>query len=115
MLTITATNHRRGHEKRGGRAPGVGNKIDRDVRAMVLEALHNRGGWRYLAHQADQNPVAFMSLVGRCMPTKVEAEGASHLHLHLTAAQAIVAAAQSAPRLEATPAPVTIEGDMPTE
>lgn len=54
-----------------GRPKGSLNKVTADVRAMILTALHNKGGADYLERQADENPVAFMSLVGRTLPKEV--------------------------------------------
>lgn len=38
---------------------------------MVERALHKAGGVEYLARQAEQNPVAFLSLVGRVLPLQL--------------------------------------------
>jgi hypothetical protein len=40
---------------------------------MILEAFHGAGGVRYLIKQADKNPVAFMALLGRVVPTQINA------------------------------------------
>src|SRR3954452_8994128 len=55
----------------GGSRKGVPNKISADVRAMVLAALDRAGGENYLLEQATANPRAFLSLVGRILPTQV--------------------------------------------
>jgi hypothetical protein len=55
-------------ERRGGRQRGTPNRLTGDVRAMILGALSEVGGQSYLARQAEQNPVAFMALVGRVLP-----------------------------------------------
>ena len=55
-----------------GRVRGVPNKITRDARRMIQEALQQLGGVDWLAAQAKRHPTAFMSLVGRIIPTKVE-------------------------------------------
>lgn len=55
-------------ERRGGRSKGTPNKLTGDVRAMILEALQNKGGVKYLEEQAVSNPNAFMSLVGKVLP-----------------------------------------------
>ena len=39
-----------------------------DLRRMILDALHAAGGQDYLARQAEQNPVAFMGLLGKVLP-----------------------------------------------
>ncbi len=57
-----------------GRPKGVPNKLNTDIRAMILGALDAAGGVEYLTRQADENPSAFMSLVGRVLPTKIEAD-----------------------------------------
>jgi len=38
---------------------------------MILKALSKAGGWRYLQQQAKENPVAFMTLVGKVLPLQV--------------------------------------------
>jgi hypothetical protein len=62
---------------RGGKRPGAGrpkgalNKENRDLREMILQALHEKGGAQYLAEQAERNPSAFLSLLGRVLPKEV--------------------------------------------
>ena len=38
---------------------------------MVLQALDEAGGTQYLARQAEQNPVSFLSLLGKLVPREV--------------------------------------------
>ena len=38
---------------------------------MIDGALMAKGGQKYLEKQADLNPVAFMALVGKCLPKDV--------------------------------------------
>ena len=60
-----------------GRKSGVPNKITSDVKAMILGALSDVGGQAYLARQAEENPNAFMTLVGKILPMQVTgADGA---------------------------------------
>jgi hypothetical protein len=40
---------------------------------MILGALHKAGGVAYLARQAKESPAAFMTLVGKVLPTQVTA------------------------------------------
>lgn len=54
-----------------GRRKGVPNKVNADVKAMILDALHHAGGAEYLCMQAYDNPKAFMALVGRVLPMTV--------------------------------------------
>jgi hypothetical protein len=60
-----------GAAKTGGRQAGTPNKIGADVRAMVLAALERAGGEDYLLEQATANPRAFLTLLGRIIPTQV--------------------------------------------
>ena len=61
----------------GGRRPGAGRplgakgKFSSDVKAMILGALSDVGGQEYLARQANANPVAFMSLLGKVLPLQL--------------------------------------------
>ena len=52
-----------------GRVKGTPNKVTGDLRAMILAALDDAGGQKYLAQQAEANPGAFMTLVGKVLPT----------------------------------------------
>jgi len=38
---------------------------------MILGALAGAGGEAYLQRQADQNPAAFLTLIGKVLPTQV--------------------------------------------
>lgn len=58
-------------QKVGGRQKGTPNKINGEVKAMVLAALDQAGGVDYLAAQADKNPGPFMALVGKVLPLQV--------------------------------------------
>jgi hypothetical protein len=60
-------------------AKGVRNKITRDVKAMILGALAAKGGQAYLQQQADRNPVAFMSLLGKVLPMQIAGNPAEPL------------------------------------
>ena len=62
-----------------GRPKGVPNRDNRDIREMIVGALCAVGGTNYLARQAEQNPVAFMSLIGRVLPLQVSGEGGGAL------------------------------------
>ena len=51
-----------------GRPKGAANRMNRTLREMILGALDDAGGQAYLAEQAHQNPVAFLTLLGRVLP-----------------------------------------------
>lgn len=61
----------KGLPKSGGRRKGTPNKQTAAVKDMVLAALGNVGGINYLERQAEQNPQAFMTLVGKVIPLQV--------------------------------------------
>jgi len=54
-----------------GRPKGSQNKITVDIKAMVLAALDKAGGEKYLLSQAENNPNAFMTLLGKILPTQI--------------------------------------------
>lgn len=56
------------------RPKGVPNKVTADLRTMILGALEDAGGQEYLLTQAQQNPQAFLTLVGRTLPKEIKAE-----------------------------------------
>jgi hypothetical protein len=58
-----------------GRPKGVPNKITTDLKRAILEAAEAAGGEGgtagYLTKQATSNPAAFMTLLGKVLPTTV--------------------------------------------
>lgn len=58
-------------QNKAGRPKGSPNKITRELREMILGALADKGGQEYFAKQADENPTAFMTLLGKILPTQV--------------------------------------------
>lgn len=58
-------------ERRGGRQKGTPNKTTKALKEMILGALSDVGGQQYLAKQAENSPRAFLSLLGRVLPTEV--------------------------------------------
>lgn len=62
---------------RGGNRPGAGrpagapNKLTATLKDMILGALDGAGGQAYLQEQADKNPTAFMTLIGKVLPMQV--------------------------------------------
>lgn len=59
----------------GGRQKGTPNKNTAEIKEMIIQALSNKGGVTYLERQADENPTAFMTLVGKVLPMQVTGEG----------------------------------------
>lgn len=58
-------------QPKGGSRKGIPNKINRDLKEMILTALHEAGGAEYLFTQALDNPKAFLALVARVLPMTV--------------------------------------------
>jgi hypothetical protein len=61
----------KGQSKTGGRRKGTPNKLNADIKAMILGALAAKGGQKYLEKHADENPTAFLTLVGKILPLQV--------------------------------------------
>lgn len=55
----------------GGSRKGIPNKSTALVKDMVSQALEGVGGADYLKRQAEANPAAFMTLVGKLIPVQV--------------------------------------------
>lgn len=70
-------------ERRGGRAKGVPNKVTADLKGMILGALDKAGGETYLQAQADKNPTAFLTLVGKVLPLQVAGHDGKGLVLRI--------------------------------
>ncbi len=60
-----------GRKTGGGSRKGKSNRITGAVRDMVVQALDRAGGVDYLAEQAEKNPAAFMTLLGKALPLNV--------------------------------------------
>lgn len=52
-----------------GRPKGSKNFLKMEVQRMIYDALIAAGGVDYLVRQAEENPVAFLALVGKLIPT----------------------------------------------
>lgn len=77
----TEENKRIGTGKAGpGRPKGATNRVTGEVKAMIVAALNAAGGAEYLQKQAKENPNAFLSLVGRIVPTEVHGPGEEGEH-----------------------------------
>lgn len=56
-----------------GRAKGVPNKMTRDLKEMILSALEQAGGAKYLMERAKdvKTASAFLTLVGKVLPLQI--------------------------------------------
>ena len=71
----------KGKKTGGGTRAGKPNKNTAEIKDMILTALAGAGGVKYLQRQADENPVAFMALVGKVLPLQHGAGVAGRLIL----------------------------------
>jgi hypothetical protein len=53
---------------------GVPNKINKELKDMILGALNDAGGQRYLAERAIDTPGPFLALVGKILPKEIKAD-----------------------------------------
>lgn len=63
-----------GRAKTGGRKKGTPNKINALLRDEILQAAsdaHPDGRVGYLTQQAKKNPTAFLTLLGKVLPTQI--------------------------------------------
>lgn len=67
-----------------GRPKGVPNKINGALKEMILEALEESGGVDYLVKQAESNPTAFMTLIGKVLPMTLSGDPSAPLRFELT-------------------------------
>jgi hypothetical protein len=54
-----------------GRKKGVPNQVTTEIKEMIRGALDETGGQKYLVQQSIENPVAFMTLIGKIIPSDV--------------------------------------------
>ena len=57
-----------------GRPKGVQNKLTRTIKEAIEAAFNGVGGHEYLMRQAEENPQAFLTLLGKIIPAQVQQE-----------------------------------------
>lgn len=57
-----------------GRTKGQPNKVTTELKQMIMGALDDAGGKEYLTKQAKDNPTAFMTLIGKYIPSELNAK-----------------------------------------
>lgn len=68
-------------ERRGGRKAGTPNKLTVTVKTAIETAFTQVGGAEYLVRMADAQPQAFMTLLGKVLPTQINANVSGELGL----------------------------------
>ena len=63
----------KGIKSGGGSRKGVPNKITKELKDIIRGALDDAGGQGYLTRQAEENPNAFLTLVGKIVPRDINA------------------------------------------
>lgn len=89
-------------ERFGGRKKGTPNKINVLLKDALIEAATLAGGKDglvgYLKKQANDEPAAFMTLLGKVLPMQIRGNVAgqiNHIHSTMTPKEAIEAYAQA--------------------
>ena len=59
----------------------MANKITADLKGMILGALQAKGAQAYLEKIADTDLKAFCTLLGKILPTQIEAPEPTETHL----------------------------------
>lgn len=57
-----------------GRPKGIPNKLTKSIKEAIEVAFNGVGGAEYLMRQADENPQAFMTLLGKIIPAQIQNE-----------------------------------------
>lgn len=78
------TNGRKRMKAGPGRPKGSPNKATKQLKDMILGALDDNGGQAYLAQQARDNPTAFLTLIGKVLPTQVSGDPNAPVRLLVT-------------------------------
>ena len=84
----------KGVKSGGGSRKGIPNKINKELKDMILGALDDAGGQKYLAIQAVENPSAFMTLIGKVLPKDINA----NINGTLTLEQMLTSLDEQSPR-----------------
>lgn len=72
---VTDTQKRKPPAAGKGRPKGAVNKLTKTIREAVEVSFAQIGGADYLARMAVEQPVAYMTLLGKVLPQQIEATG----------------------------------------
>lgn len=61
-------------ERFGGRQKGAQNKVTASLKEMILASLDEVGGQSYLVGQARNNANAYITLIGKVLPTTLASD-----------------------------------------
>jgi hypothetical protein len=79
---------------KGGSRKGIPNKVTKELKEMILQALDGAGGVDYLQERAKdpRTASAFLSLVGKVLPMTVQGAGEGGEHVFRVIERRIVKA-----------------------
>jgi len=87
-----------GRKTGGGSRKGRPNKVTASLKEMILGALQAKGGQRYLERCADENPTAFLTLLGRVLPAQERNPGGALLRRMLSTSASVSSSPLAAKR-----------------
>lgn len=61
--------------KLAGNRKGCPNKVNKDILTAVDKAFNELGGYKWLVKLGNENPQAFATLLGRCLPRDIKLSG----------------------------------------
>lgn len=82
-MTTPSTAFKKGEKRPGqGRPKGAANKVTKELKEMILQALDGAGGVDYLIQCASEprTASAFLTLVGKVLPMTVQGPGPNGEH-----------------------------------
>lgn len=71
----------KGQKPGPGRPKGTPNKVNQELKEMILQALDKAGGVQYLKDRAIDTPGPFLALVGKVLPMTVQGTGENGAHV----------------------------------
>lgn len=83
-MTTPKTAFKKGEKRPGqGRPKGATNKVTKELKEMILQALDGAGGVDYLIQCANEprTASAFLTLVGKVLPMTVQGPGVGGSHV----------------------------------
>lgn len=73
----------KGRKTGGGSRKGKPNKANVALKDMILQALDAAGGVDYLKKQAEENPGAFLALIGKVLPLQLTGENNEPIQINV--------------------------------
>ncbi len=71
---VTVSGNRKPPAAGKGRQKGAVNKLTKTIKEAIEASFDQVGGTAYLARMAEEHPQAYMTLLGKVIPTQVHAD-----------------------------------------